>query len=73
MCLAIPVQVLETEETRHRAMVTHLGVTCWMGTSLVGHVKTGDYVLVHAGEAICALDEAEALKTLEIWEALNGR
>jgi hydrogenase expression/formation protein HypC len=71
MCLAIPVQVQQTEETRHRAMVAHLGVSCWVGTSLVGQVEIGDYVLVHAGEAICTLERAEALKTLEVWEALN--
>ena len=30
--------------------------------------KVGDYVLVHAGFAIEVIDEAEALKTLEVFE-----
>ena len=32
------------------------------------NVKVGDYVLVHAGFAIEVLDEAEALKTLEVFK-----
>ena len=32
------------------------------------NVKLGDYVLVHAGFAIEILDEAEALKTLEVFK-----
>lgn len=71
MCLAIPAQVLRIEENRWRAQVAHRGVTCWVGTSLLTEVAVGDYVLVHAGEAIYSLDEGEALKTLEVWEALN--
>ncbi len=70
MCLAIPAKVLKIHENGLQAQVGQMGVTCWIGISLVPDVTPGDYVLVHAGEAIYFLDEREALKTLEIWEEL---
>lgn len=38
--------------------------------SLVDGVAVGDYVLVHAGFAIEKVDEAEARKTMELFEEL---
>ncbi len=70
MCLAIPVKVLQVHEAGLQARVEHMGVTCWVGIALVPGVRKGDYVLVHAGEALHSLDEGEALKTLALWEEL---
>ena len=42
-----------------------------MSLALVPEVKTGDYVLVHAGAAISIIDEVEAKKTFEILRELD--
>jgi hydrogenase expression/formation protein HypC len=47
------------------------GVERDVGFDFLPDVSVGDYVLVHAGFAIQRLDEAEALKTLELLEELE--
>ena len=65
MCLAVPGKVIEIDDDK--AIIEYgQGVTNRANISLVD-VKTGDYVLVHAGFAIQVLDEKEALETLEVW------
>jgi len=39
--------------------------------TLTPDAKTGDYVIVHAGYALEVLDEAEALRTLELFRELG--
>jgi len=39
--------------------------------SLVGKVKTGDYVIVHAGFAIQILNEKEAKTTLKLFDEMR--
>lgn len=64
MCLAIPAKVLEIED--RTAVVDMGGVNTPVDISLVQDVKTGDYLIIHAGFAIQVLDEEEALETLEL-------
>jgi hydrogenase expression/formation protein HypC len=47
------------------------GVRREVGLQLIDNLKTGDYVLVHAGFAIQKVDEDEALKTLELFRELE--
>ena len=64
MCLAIPAKVLEIEG--RTAVVDMGGVNTPVDISLVQDVKTGDYLIIHAGFAIQVLDEEEAVETLEL-------
>lgn len=48
------------------------GVTRRVALDLVPETRVGDYVIVHVGFAIQRLDEAEALKTLQLFESLSG-
>jgi len=67
MCLAIPGKVVSIEGTI--AIIDFGGVQRETNISLV-EVKPGDYVIVHAGFAIQAVDELDALETIKLWEEL---
>ena len=64
MCLAIPMKIEAIEGQIGRASIP--GGQYAARLDFLDNVKVGDYVLVHAGFAIEILDEAEALKTLEV-------
>jgi hydrogenase expression/formation protein HypC len=65
MCVGIP--MLVTEVAGDRAVAELDGVRREASLVLLrGRVRTGDYVIVHAGFAIAVLDEAEALETLAL-------
>ena len=66
MCLAIPMKIESIEGLIGRASIPG-GQYCTR-LDFLENVKLGDYVLVHAGFAIEILDEAEALKTLEVFK-----
>ena len=67
MCLAIPGKVVSIDGTI--AVIDFGGVQRETNISLV-EVKPGDYVIVHAGFAIQAVDELDALETIKLWEEL---
>jgi len=67
MCLAIPGKVVSIDGTI--ALIDFGGVKRETNISLV-EVKPGDYVIVHAGFAIQAVDELDALETIKLWEEL---
>jgi hydrogenase expression/formation protein HypC len=67
MCLAIPGKVISIEG--NIAVIDFGGVQRETNISLV-EVKPGDYVIVHAGFAIQAVDELDALETIKLWEEL---
>ena len=69
MCLGIPGLVVELPE-EHWAVVDVGGIRRKVGLHLVGQVKPGDYLMVHAGYAVEILDLAEAEARLKIWEEL---
>jgi hydrogenase expression/formation protein HypC len=64
MCLAIPGKVLSIEGDE--AEVDFGGVKKQANVSMV-EVKTGQWVVVHAGFAIEVMDEDEAQETLKLW------
>jgi hydrogenase expression/formation protein HypC len=47
------------------------GIRREIGLQLLEGLRTGDYVLVHAGFAIQKVDEAEAEKTLALFRELD--
>ncbi|MCM0757691.1 HypC/HybG/HupF family hydrogenase formation chaperone [Sporomusa sphaeroides DSM 2875] len=69
MCLAVPAQI--TERREYMATVTVSGVTRQVSLMLLPEAAVGDYVLIHAGFAIQAIDEAEARRTLELFKELE--
>ena len=74
MCLAIPGKVLEIDRTVQPVMgkVSFGGIQKQVCLEWVPDVKVGEYVLVHVGFAISAMDEDEALKTLKLFEEMDG-
>jgi hydrogenase expression/formation protein HypC len=66
MCLAIPMKVVEVNE--NKGIVETGGILKAVDISLIPEAQRGDYVIVHAGFAIERMNEAEALKTLELFD-----
>ncbi|UCC78779.1 MAG: HypC/HybG/HupF family hydrogenase formation chaperone [Candidatus Zixiibacteriota bacterium] len=69
MCLAIPGKVVEifSENGLKMGKIDYSGTVNAACLEYVPEVKAGEYVIVHAGFAISIIDEAEAMKTLELW------
>ena len=65
MCLAIPALVKSI--TGSEAEVEIGGVVRRASILLTPDVKVGDYVLLHTGYAINAIDEEEARETLKLF------
>ena len=70
MCLAIPGKVIEIDSNKEHALVDYGDGTKRKANVTLVTVKTGDYVLVHAGFAIEVLDEKEAQETLELFREI---
>lgn len=68
MCLAVPVKIVSVEGTD--AEVEIGGVRRRVSLRLTPEAKVGDYVLLHTGYAINVIDEAEAEKTLQLFEEM---
>jgi len=68
MCLAVPGKVIEIDRAADPPMAKAEfgGVRQRVCVAWVPEVKVGDYVLVHVGFAISAVDEVEAMRTLEL-------
>lgn len=67
MCLAIPGKVIEIDSSAkglRMAFVDFGGITKNICIECVD-IAIGDYILAHAGVALCKVDTDEALKTLE--------
>ncbi len=73
MCLAIPGKVLETYEENGLLMgkIDYSGSISTACLAYVPEVKTGQYVIVHAGFAINVLDEEEAQQSFEAWDEVT--
>lgn len=73
MCLAIPGKVLEIDRNEQPVMgrVSFGGIQKQVCLEWVQDVKVGEYVVVHVGFAISAMDEDEALKTLKLFEEMD--
>lgn len=77
MCLAIPGQVIEISDEQNRlAKVDVAGVRRTVSVGLLdaedGGVRPGDWVLIHVGFAISAIDEQEAHATRQLLEQMGA-
>ncbi len=68
MCVGVPAKVLEREA--YQALVDVMGSQMKVGIIFVSDVKVGDYVIVHAGQAMTIIDEESAIDSLETWKEI---
>jgi len=68
MCLAVPMQIVETDGISAKLEVG--GITTEADVSLIEDASPGDFVIIHAGFAIERLDEKEAAARLELFGQL---
>ena len=72
MCLAIPGRVIEITEENGIQMgrIDFAGTVNTACLAYVPEVKTGQFVIVHAGFALSVIDEEEARKTLALFDEM---
>lgn len=72
MCVGVPAKVIKKDE--FSAVVDVLGSQTTVGIIFVPEVELGDYVIVHAGQAMSIVDEQYAKQSVEEWRKLvNAR
>lgn len=73
MCLSIPGKVLEINYDGQIKMgkVDFAGIGKRVCLQYLPDVKIGDFVLVHVGFAIAAVNEEEAARTLELFRQMG--
>ncbi|MFV9510550.1 HypC/HybG/HupF family hydrogenase formation chaperone [Tepidibacillus sp. LV47] len=68
MCVGVPAKVIEKEE--YTAVVDVMGSKMRVGIIFVPDVQVGEYVVVHAGQAMSIVDEEYAMVSIEEWRKL---
>ena len=71
MCLGIVGRIVELQKD-DQAIVEIMGVEREISVVLVPDIKVGEYVMIHAGFAINAMDEEAALETEELLKQVFG-
>ncbi|MFZ7946740.1 MULTISPECIES: HypC/HybG/HupF family hydrogenase formation chaperone [Bacillaceae] len=72
MCVGVPAKVVKKRE--YSAVVDVMGSQTTVGTIFVPDIELGDYVIVHAGQAMTIVDEGYARQSVEEWRRLvNAR
>jgi len=71
MCLGVPMKVIEILPD-YKARVEAGSVSIEISTQLLENVELGQYVIVHAGFAIQAMDSRSAGETLNLLGQLFG-
>lgn len=68
MCVGVPAKVMEKHE--YSAVVDVMGTQTTVGTIFVPDVQLGDYVIVHAGQAMSIIDEEFAQNSVAEWRKI---
>lgn len=68
MCVGVPGKVIEKFE--YSAVVDVMGSQTTVGIIFVPEVELGEYVVVHAGQAMSIVDEDYAKQSVEEWRKL---
>lgn len=72
MCLAIPAQIVEIADAEAGLATAEIaGVRRAVSIALCPEAELGDWVLIHVGFALQAIDEAEARETLALLERMG--
>lgn len=69
MCLSVPARVIKIDGLM--AEVSIGGAIFKAGLHMVDDIKTGDYILLHAGFAIRKISETEAIETLNLLKEMS--
>lgn len=69
MCLAVPGKIIDRQDML--ATIEMSGITRKVSLMLLPEAQIGDFVLIHAGFAVQAIDEEEAQKTLALFKELE--
>jgi len=75
MCLAVPGKIMEVTEgdaITRIGRVSFGGIVREVNLAFVPDANVGDYVLVHAGVAINAVDETEARQVFDYLQEIYG-
>jgi hydrogenase expression/formation protein HypC len=72
VCLAVPARLVECKADRATAVADLHGNRVPVSTVLVPDVRTGDWVLIHAGFAIQKLEGDDVRETWALLEDLSG-
>jgi len=64
MCLAIPMRLIERKQMEGTVELD--GVRRTISLMLLPEAEVGQHLLIHAGYAIGAVDEDEAMRTLDL-------
>jgi len=74
MCLAIPGQILDAQESGGGRMgrIQVGGIVLSVRLDFVPEAEVGDYVMVHVGFAISRVDGEEAKRTYQILEEMGA-
>lgn len=68
MCVGVPAEVVEIDG--YAAVVDVTGSRIKIGIIFVPEVRIGDFVIVHAGQAISVIDRQSAEESMEEWRKL---
>lgn len=69
MCLGVPVKIVQVKG--NAGIAEFKGVKREISLELVGRVKKGDYVILHAGFAIQKMERQEAAVTLRLFREIS--
>ena len=69
MCVGVPAKVIE--RNGYEVTVDVMGSEMKVGAIFVDEVKVGDYVIVHAGQAMSIIDEQSAMDSIAAWRELT--
>ncbi len=73
MCLAVPAKVIALDRDIFLADVMIMGNSKTVSIALVPEAEMGDWVLVHAGEAISIISPEAAQESERLWQdIING-
>ncbi len=70
MCLAVPAKIIDKKD--QMAVVEVNSIQRQVSLMLLPEAGIGDFVLIHAGFAIQAIDEDEANLTNQLLREMNG-
>ncbi|MBO2533035.1 MAG: HypC/HybG/HupF family hydrogenase formation chaperone [Thermoactinomycetaceae bacterium] len=68
MCMGVPARVVERGD--FDAWVDVMGSRMRVGIIFVPEVRVGDYVIVHAGQAMSVISEEHAKASMEAWRLI---
>lgn len=70
MCIGVPAKVLDIKN--EEALVDVMGAKMYVGTFFVPEINIGDYVLLHAGQAMTIVNHTFAMESMEEWRNILG-